>query len=146
MESRCRSSDKIILAQEVHMAPGGGGAVRHGVQKCLPLHGVFDLGEFLCQVQIIPADDAVLMSRLQASTISWSSLSACRNSWGLPTDTARVKRCTCSIPLSTFSMAMRSGGSSMYRRMKALKHAVQSVWVRLRERHFCKSLCTFVGI
>ena len=38
-----------------------------------------------------------LMSRLQASAISWSSFSACRNSRGLPTETARVKRCTCSI-------------------------------------------------
>jgi hypothetical protein len=32
------------------------------------------------------------MSRLQASSISWSSFSACRNSRGLPTETARVKR------------------------------------------------------
>src|SRR3984893_3208025 len=38
-----------------------------------------------------------LMSRLQASAISWSSFSAWRNSRGLPTETARVKRCTCSI-------------------------------------------------
>src|SRR6202045_1908305 len=30
-----------------------------------------------------------LMSRLQASAISWSSFSACRNSRGLPTETAR---------------------------------------------------------
>jgi hypothetical protein len=33
-----------------------------------------------------------LMSRLQASAISWSSFSACRNSRGLPTETARVNR------------------------------------------------------
>ena len=33
-----------------------------------------------------------LMSRLQASSISWSSFSACKNSRGLPTETARVKR------------------------------------------------------
>src|ERR1700746_3552796 len=33
-----------------------------------------------------------LMSRLQAFSISWSSFSACRNSRGLPAETARVKR------------------------------------------------------
>ncbi len=38
-----------------------------------------------------------LISRLQASAISWSSFSACRNSRRLPTETARVNRCTCSI-------------------------------------------------
>ena len=42
-----------------------------------------------------------LISRLHASAISCSCFSACKNSRGLPTDTARVKRCTCSIPLST---------------------------------------------
>src|SRR6266481_9769788 len=35
-----------------------------------------------------------LMSRLQASAISWSSFSAWRNSRGLPTETARVKAWT----------------------------------------------------
>src|SRR4029077_4469360 len=54
-----------------------------------------------------------LMSRLQASAISWSSFSACRNSRGLPTETARVKAWTCSMPLSTFSMDMRNTGSSI---------------------------------
>src|SRR6266481_9349459 len=38
-----------------------------------------------------------LMSRLQASAISWSSFSACRNSRGLPTETARVKAWTCGL-------------------------------------------------
>src|ERR1700739_2138064 len=33
-----------------------------------------------------------LMSRLQASAISWSSFSACINSRGLPTETTRVNR------------------------------------------------------
>src|ERR1700757_1622551 len=61
-----------------------------------------------------------LMSRLQASAISWSSFSACRNSRGLPTETARVKAWTCSIPLSTFSMDMRNPGSSITRKMKML--------------------------
>src|ERR1700674_2507061 len=54
-----------------------------------------------------------LMSRLQASAISWSSFSACRNSRGLPTETARVKRCTCSIRSICFSMACLSTGSSV---------------------------------
>ena len=61
-----------------------------------------------------------LMSRLQASAISWSSFSACRNSRGLPTETARVKAWTCSMPLSTFSMDMRNTGSSITRKMKML--------------------------
>ena len=79
----------------------------HRLQQFLSFGRIIDLGEFLRQIQVIPADDAildVLMSRLQASAISWSSFSACRNSRGLPTETARVKAWTCSMPLSTFSM------------------------------------------
>src|ERR1017187_6348985 len=51
-----------------------------------------------------------LMSRLQASAVSWSSFSACRNSRGLPKETARVNRCTCSIRSSCFSMAFLLDG------------------------------------
>src|ERR1700720_3738757 len=65
-----------------------------------------------------------LMSRLQASAISWSSFSACRNSRGLPIETARVKAWTCSMALSTFSMDMRNTGSSITRKMKM----VLSIW------------------
>jgi hypothetical protein len=38
----------------------------------------------------------------------------------LPTETARVKAWTCSMPLSTFSMDMRDTGSSITRKMKML--------------------------
>ena len=41
------------------MSPGGGGALLYGLQKFRPLCRIFDLGEFLRQVQIIPADDGV---------------------------------------------------------------------------------------
>ena len=51
---------------------------------------------------------AFLMSRLQASAISCSSLSPCVNSRGFPTATARVKGLASSTLLSWFSMDWRS--------------------------------------
>jgi len=92
-----------------------------------------------------------LMSRLQASAISWSSFSACRNSRGLPTDTARVKRCMCSIRASCFF-----DGLSQHRivddaeAIKTLAVASQS-WTRPPNGshasvHFYCALGTFVGI
>jgi hypothetical protein len=64
------------------------------------------------------------MSRLQTSAISWSSFSACRNSRGLPTETPRVNRCTCSIRSSCFSMACLSTGSSMTCRINSERFGV----------------------
>ena len=64
------------------MPRGSRRAVGHRIEECLPFNGIFDLLQLLRQVEVIPADDAVLMSRLQASSISWSSFSACRNSRG----------------------------------------------------------------
>jgi hypothetical protein len=32
----------------------------HRLEKCLPFDRVIDLGEFLRQVKIVPADDAIL--------------------------------------------------------------------------------------
>jgi hypothetical protein len=45
-----------------------------------------------------------LMSRLHASAISCSSFSACRNSRGLPTETARVKS---KVPLTPIFLFWR---------------------------------------
>ena len=68
--------------EQVEVPPGSRRAVGHRIEECLPFSGIFDLLQLLRQVEVIPADDAVLMSRLQASSISWSSFSACRNSRG----------------------------------------------------------------
>ena len=48
---------------------------------------------------------------MQCKRKAKSSFSACRNSRGLPTETARVKRCTCSIRSICFSMACLNTGS-----------------------------------
>ena len=48
---------QIVLAQDVHVAPGGRGALRDGLQKRRPLGAVFDLGKLLAQIQLVQADD-----------------------------------------------------------------------------------------
>src|ERR1700680_1704077 len=59
-----------------------------------------------------------LMSRVQASAISWSSFSACRNSRGLPTETARVKRCTVGQILSDGPIRMIQSDHPAGKRMR----------------------------
>jgi len=51
---------EIILSQEIQMPPGGRRPVGHGLQQFLPFGRIIDLGEFLRQIQVIPADDAIL--------------------------------------------------------------------------------------
>jgi hypothetical protein len=73
--------------------PGSRRGVGHRIEECLPFSGIFDLLQLLRQVEIIFQQMMqFLMSRSQAFSISWSSFSACRNSRGLPAETARVKR------------------------------------------------------
>ena len=58
-----------------------------------------------------------LMSRMHASAIYCSFLSACRNPRELPAETARVKWCAFSVRSSCFSIAWLSAGSSISRRI-----------------------------
>jgi hypothetical protein len=51
---------EIILSQEIQMPPGGRRSMGHGLQQFLPFGRIIDLGEFLRQIQVIPADDAIL--------------------------------------------------------------------------------------
>src|SRR5271166_5551875 len=85
---------EIILAEQVEVPPGNRRAVGRRVEKRLAALGIRDLFQLLRQIEIIPADNAV-------------------PSRGLPTETALVKRCTCSIRSICFSMACRSTGSSI---------------------------------
>jgi hypothetical protein len=73
------------------------------------------------------------MSRLQASAISWSSFSACRNSRGLPTETAREGVDMLDAAEHPFSMDMRNTGSSITRKMKTRR------WPALRSH--CTRIC-----
>src|SRR6202045_2957298 len=59
-----------------------------------------------------------LMNRLHASAISWSSFSAWRNSRGLPTETARVKRCTIGQILSDGPIRMIQSDHPAGKRMR----------------------------
>jgi hypothetical protein len=51
---------EIILSQKIQMPPGSRRAMGDGLQQFLPFGWIIDLGEFLRQVQVIPADDAIL--------------------------------------------------------------------------------------
>src|SRR5271157_1635764 len=51
---------EIILAQQVEVLPGSRRPVGHGVEKRLPTRSILDLFQLLRQVEIIPANDAVL--------------------------------------------------------------------------------------
>jgi hypothetical protein len=51
---------EIILSQEIQMPPGGRRPMGHGLQQFLSFGRIIDLGEFLRQIQVIPADDAIL--------------------------------------------------------------------------------------
>src|SRR5260221_7882912 len=51
---------EIILSQEIQMPPGGRRAMGRRLQQFLPFGWIIDLGEFLRQVEVIPADDAIL--------------------------------------------------------------------------------------
>lgn len=42
------------------MSPGDCRPVGHGLEQFLPLGRIIDLSEFLRQIQVIPADDAIL--------------------------------------------------------------------------------------
>jgi hypothetical protein len=79
----------------------------HRLQQFLPFGRIIDLGEFLRQIQVIPANGAILDEPFAGFGHLLVFLLRCRNSRGLPTETARVKAWTCSMPLSTFSMDMR---------------------------------------
>src|ERR1700719_661868 len=59
-----------------------------------------------------------LMSRLQASAISWSSFSPYRNYRGLPTKAARVKRCTVGQILSDGPIRMIQSDHPAGKRMR----------------------------
>src|SRR5260370_14313450 len=51
---------EIILSQEIQMPPGGRRAMGRRLQQFLPFGWIIDLGEFLRQLEVIPADDAIL--------------------------------------------------------------------------------------
>jgi TIR domain len=51
---------EIILFQEIQMLPGGHRFMGHRLQQFPPFGPIIDLGEFLRQIQVIPADDAIL--------------------------------------------------------------------------------------
>ena len=51
---------EIVLTEQVEVPPGSRRAVGHRIDECLPFSGIFDLLQLLRQVEIIPADDAVL--------------------------------------------------------------------------------------
>src|ERR1700692_2234025 len=51
---------EIILSQEIQMPPGGRRPMGHRLQQFLPPGWIINLGEFLRQIQVIPADDAIL--------------------------------------------------------------------------------------
>ena len=51
---------EIILSQEIQMSPGGRRPMGHRLQQFLPFGRIIDLGEFLRQIQVIPAEDAIL--------------------------------------------------------------------------------------
>src|SRR5258707_12917877 len=51
---------EIILPKEIQMPPGGRRTVGHRLQQFLPFGRIIDLGEFLRQIQVIPADDVIL--------------------------------------------------------------------------------------
>src|SRR5258708_38332273 len=51
---------EIILSQEIQMPPGARRPMGHRLQQFLPFGRIIDLGEFLRQIQVIPADDAIL--------------------------------------------------------------------------------------
>jgi hypothetical protein len=95
-----------------------------------------------------------LMSRLQASAISWSSFSACRNSRGLPTETARVKRCTLGQILSEGPIRMiqsdHLAGKRMRRRRGGANRLINCRRDPLRQgpryANFYVAFGTFVGI
>ena len=99
----------------------------HRLQQFLPSGRIINLGEFLRQ---IPTDDAILdepfagFGHLLVFLLRLQEFSR-----GLPTETARVKAWTCSMPLSTFSMDMRNTGSSITRKMKTRR------WPALRSHY-----------
>src|ERR1019366_5575608 len=96
-----------------------------------------------------------LMSRLQASAVSWSSFSACRNSRGLPKEPAVSTACHHARTLLGYVLGRYRGGPS-YRKNH---HPEEPRWacsaesqlksqgdVLALERLFCGTLRTFVGI
>ena len=62
MLSRSFSSEKSYSPSrlKIEVRPGSRRAVGHRIEECVPFSGIFDLLQLLRQVEIIPADDAVL--------------------------------------------------------------------------------------
>ena len=57
---------EIILSQKIQMPPGSRRAMGHCLQQFLPFGWIIDLGGFLRQVQVIPADDTILDEPLRS--------------------------------------------------------------------------------
>ncbi len=95
------------------MAPGSGGAVPQRLDEFLAFGGVVDGGEQLRQIQVIPADNAILDEALAGLDELLILLFGVQKLPWAANGHSAVKRCTCSMPLSTFSIDMRSSGSSM---------------------------------